>query len=228
MVSPARRLWPMRAGVLVGLAVAVLAGCNDDQDLGSRPTGVSQPVIVSTQYAASAGAEQQASRVAQVTEVVEQLRAATSGGWQARQDDVTGFAAELSGGRWSGPSQPADAARDFLGRYGAAFGLRSAADLSAPTEVAYDSAGVADVRMQQTHGGVLVEGSSLLVPVLRRGEVGEVSLARGRVFDVGEVATTATVPASKAAATVRALAGAPVTEQPTLVVLGELSVPRLA
>lgn len=224
----ARRLTRAGLWVLAGVALMLLSGCATDEPVVGEEVPTTQAVLASSSYAASVGAERQRARVEQVRSVVEELREATTGGWQARQDDVTGYAGELSGGRWSGPADPVAAVRSFLQDFGSAFGLADVAQLALPDGVEYDAAGVADVRVEQRHDGIGVEGSSLLVPVTRRGDTGEISLARGRVFDVQGVGTTPAVPAEQAAATVSTLAGSPVTEPPSLVVLPTVTPPRLA
>ena len=62
-----------------------------------------------------------AARIGALRDAVERLRSETHTGWVGRQDDVTGFLAELSGGSW--PGDPAA----FIDEHGPAlFGVDSA------------------------------------------------------------------------------------------------------
>src|SRR3712207_25902 len=83
--------------------VAVLAACGSERAASSGTVGgpapwSPPPVIASEAYAQTAGPRSQATKLEALRQAVERLRAESgSSGWQVRQDDVTGDAAELFG-----------------------------------------------------------------------------------------------------------------------------------
>src|SRR5438552_639292 len=121
--------------------------------------------------AARVGADVQRAKLDKLEQAVTQLRTETgSSGWQARQDDVTGDAAELSGGIYQGGAgqSAVDIVRTFLQRNGRAFGLVDpGTQLDFPASLPLDSTGAATFRSAQRHQGIVVDGGNMLVPVDR-------------------------------------------------------------
>lgn len=99
-------------------------------------------------------------------------------------------------------ADPATAARAFLGRHGALFGVADAAGLEVVT--ANQVAGTSYVRLRPTHLGRPVLGAQVVVAI-RGGEVRHV--ASGLRPWVGPAAMPATIAAADAAAAVRASSG---------------------
>ena len=118
------------------LAVAALAlfatGCDTEIDGGDGGGDHAKPVtlVVSEVWVAdhqsdsggggAAGGSEVATRISALQEAIDELREETHTGWTGRQDDVTGYLSELSGGSWAG------APTDFMDSYGPAlFGVGS-------------------------------------------------------------------------------------------------------
>src|SRR5437588_11017347 len=123
---------PVVRRILLGtgllLVAAALGACGGRKTVTSVPAGPSstRAVLASDLYAARVGPDVQRAKLDRLEQAVTRLRTETgSSGWQARQDDVTGDAAELSGGIYqAGAGQSAvDVVRTFLQRHGQAFGL---------------------------------------------------------------------------------------------------------
>ena len=136
------KTWSRWSGLMLlcaGLCV-VLAGCVSGVRVmpGSEPASpeppgpvlvgndaASDPVVTSPIYALQVGEAAQQSRVAEIAAVVERLRAQTTSGWQARQSDINGWAAELSGGGFLAPGDPVAVTAAFLEQFGSVFGPAS-------------------------------------------------------------------------------------------------------
>src|SRR5215207_2058467 len=107
--------------VTAALALALTA-CDGDRSLGGdqpRP----QTLIASAAYAGANPDVDVAGRLSGLQRVIDELRSSTGSGWVGRQDDVTGYLGELSGGRWAAGSPgvsggPAETATEFLTEYG--------------------------------------------------------------------------------------------------------------
>src|SRR5215218_6551295 len=115
--QPQPRRLPRRLLALpltVALAVAVTA-CDGDRSLGGdqpRP----QTLIASAAYAGANPDVDVAGRLSGLQRVIDELRSSTGSGWVGRQDDVTGYIGELSGGRWAADasSGATETASEFL------------------------------------------------------------------------------------------------------------------
>ncbi|MEZ5116113.1 MAG: hypothetical protein R2737_07585 [Candidatus Nanopelagicales bacterium] len=228
----ARRGRAALAGAAMACAALVLSGCAGGSALTTGLGDTTQPaesptVLTSDLYAASVGADAQQQRVAELDALVRELRSATTSGWQVRQDDTYGYARDLSGGRFAGPGEPVDVAQGFLEAYGDVFGPDAAASVEFVAQP-YAADGVAPLRLPQVYRGIPVDGGSLVVPVTRSGDGGEISLVRGTLLPVGDVDTTPTVTAAQAAATVTRAVGAVPAGPPELVVYAGPSEARLA
>ena len=131
-----------------------------------------------------------AARIGALRDAVERLRSDTHTGWVGRQDDVTGFLAELSGGSW--PGNPAA----FIDEHGPAlFGVDSATlRLEDPDTDTVPN--VTTTRATQALGAVPVLDASLVLT--GRGSPAATDEQRvtgvlGRVFPGLTVDTTPTI-----------------------------------
>ena len=188
----AGRWWAVLAVPLLGLVVTgcqtPIEGTDDDQ----KPL----TLVVSDSWVRShqAGGEA-AARIGALRDAVERLRSDTHTGWVGRQDDVTGFLAELSGGSW--PGNPAA----FIDEHGPAlFGVDSATlRLEDPDTDTVPN--VTTTRATQALGAVPVLDASLVLT--GRGSPAATDEQRvtgvlGRVFPGLTVDTTPTITAEQA------------------------------
>lgn len=211
-------------GALGALAMTslLLGGCVIERSSAAVPTSGSSsiesaPVIPSELYAAQVGEAAQASRVAALAEIVQDLRAASTGGWQARQGDVTGYATEVAGGTFRGEGSPVDVTRTFLDRFGSLFG--PATDLQFESS-GFDDLGLATVRVTQQRNGVPVEGARLMATLRDVDGVAVLDGVRGQVADLEGVSTTPAINARQAVNAVRKALGADVIGDPQLALVG--------
>ena len=110
-----RRL--LAAPALVALLVAITA-CDDSGALGSGDQTEPRSLIPSAAYAASHPDTDVSGRLADLQRVIDQLRSSTGSGWVGRQDDVTGYLGELSGGRYAAtPGSDAASHRRLVPRH---------------------------------------------------------------------------------------------------------------
>jgi hypothetical protein len=176
--------------VLGALAALLSAACpvTPPEPTTSRPT----ILVPSATWRASVTASAFEERVRALTAAVDRLRTETRTGWIGRQDDQTGFLAELTGGSYAGDGR--DPARGLLESYALdLFGV-PADQLDIQTGL-----GTADV-LQQVDGVPVAAGR--LVASLS-GEPAKVRVVRGRVFPGLDVDTEPRV----RAATARRIAG---------------------
>jgi Zn-dependent metalloprotease len=215
---PTRRWWLVPLVVVVGLVATGCGGTGID-GIDDGPEAKPVTLVVSDAWVrdhqgsggaggAADGTDVQ-SRLAALQRAIDALRKETGTGWTGRQDDVTGYLAELSGGSWPG------AATALLDEYGPAlFGVDSSVlRFGAPDSVTVP--GIVTTKASQTVGEVPVQDAALVV-VERDGRVSGV---RGRVFPGLTVSTVATLPAKKARRIAERAAGGTAQAPPTLVVL---------
>jgi Zn-dependent metalloprotease len=188
----AGRWWAVLAVPLLGLFVTgcqtPIEGTDDDQ----KPL----TLVVSDSWVRSHQAGgQAAARIGALRDAVERLRSDTHTGWVGRQDDVTGFLAELSGGSW--PGDPAA----FIDEHGPAlFGVDSATlRLEDPDTDTVPN--VTTTRATQALGAVPVLDASLVLT--GRGSPAATDEQRvtgvlGRVFPDLTVDTTPTITSEQA------------------------------
>ena len=199
------------------------------QQTSSTPT-----VLESGSYAAQVGADRQASVVDALGAAVQRLRAASSGGWQLRQDDSTGAGSELSGGVITYPpgTNPITVVRRFLDAHGDVFGLTTGArQVSLPAAVALDAQGIATIRATQSLRGVPIEGTSVLVLVRHARTRPEIGFARAHIYpdiDAAKPVDTTALIAAAAALKVSADHGAAPGGPALLVVTSPDASPTLA
>lgn len=197
-----------RAGA-VGLAsLAALAGC-----AAPPPDDVPAPrVLIASSTYSRGDPEAAAERLRSLTRAIQRLRRETGTGWVGRQDDATGYLAELSGGGFSG--QTDDPLRELLDRHGTdLFGVRG--DAVTLREREDDEGGGSFLRAGQTVRGVpVVDGE--LTATLTAGS--RLLAVRGRVFPGLAVETTPAIPAREARRRATARTGG-AADAATLVVL---------
>jgi Zn-dependent metalloprotease len=194
-----------------------------------REEAESLPTLPSVAYSASVGNEVQLKRLRELDAAVRSLRKASTSGWQARQDDTTGVAAQLSGGtiRYPSGTKPDVAARTFLDRFGAVFGLGGPVGIAMPAALPSDENHIATLRSVQTYNGVPVDRSSLLLVVRNADAAPEVSFVQGHVFPDLSLTTEPSLDAEQAKFNAGASL-ATVVSDPILVVATETPQPTLA
>jgi Zn-dependent metalloprotease len=217
-VTPTRRVRALLAPTLLA-AVLGLSACDSGTSLGQEG-GEPQTLTVSATYRQS-DPEGAPERVESLTEAIAELRGSTSSGWVGRQDDLTGYLGELSGGRYR-PADGGDEAAAITGlmdEYGGdLFGV-GPADLSLGAPSAPTVAEAVNVRATQQVGGLPVVDGSLVFSLEVTDADTRVNAVRGRVFPRLSPATTPTITAKTAARTAsRASGGAP-RGKPTLVIV---------
>ena len=136
-----------------------------------------------------------AARIGALRKAIERLRSDTGTGWTGRQDDVTGYLAELSGGTWRGDAAGfmAELGPDLFGVDGSALRLDEPDTETVP--------GVVTTRATQAVGAVPVLDASLVLTGRASGvgtDSRRVTGVRGRVFPDLTVSTTPTITAEQA------------------------------
>ncbi len=206
---------------LAAVVALVASGCSTHLDGAGDGGSATQPVtlVVSDTWVrdhqadpgggAAAGGSDVRSRLAGLQKAVDRLRQETGTGWVGRQDDVTGYLSELSGGSWPGtPTAFADVYGPDL------FGIDSSV-LSLGEPDAVTVRGITTTKATQQVADVLVQDASLVF--VERG--GRVTGVRGRVFPGLTVLTDARLPADQARAVAEQASGGAAQAPPSLVVL---------
>ena len=212
------RWWLAPLVVLLGL---VASGCETGISGIDDGPGARGPVtlVVSETWVAdhqsgsgaggAAGGTDVPARLAALRRAIDELRTETGTGWTGRQDDVTGYLAELSGGSW--PGEPAA----FLDAYGPALFGVGTAELRLAEPDSTTVPGIVTTKATQAVGEVPVLDASLVL-VARAGRVTGV---RGRVFPGLTVSTAPTLRAKQARRVAEQASGGAAQAPPTLVVL---------
>ena len=202
-------------GALAVVAALVLTGCANGRT-PVAPSGNVTTLVVSETWVRSAadGVDVQA-RLATLQRAIKKLRAETGTGWIGRQDDVTGYLGELSGGSW--PGSPGD----FMDTYGPdLFDLDSTGlALAEPDTTAVPN--MATTRATQQLGQVPVL-DGVLVFTARSGDGAaedRLTGVRGRVFPDLEVATEPQLDGPEAARLAEETSGGRAESDPRLVVV---------
>ncbi|MEO6510981.1 MAG: M4 family metallopeptidase [Nocardioides sp.] len=205
--------------VTVALAL-VLAACD-----GNRSLGQDQPrprtLVPSAAYAAANPDVDVAGRLADLQRVVDGLRSSTGSGWVGRQDDVTGYLGELSGGRWApeDTADPAGTATAFLAEYGDdLFGV-PAEQMSVPASGEADASGATVLDAAQEIAGVPVLDGGLVMTVGGDDQQSRLNIVRGRVFPGLDVSTDPRITPRLAKRQARQLTHGDVVGRPKLTVL---------
>jgi Thermolysin metallopeptidase, alpha-helical domain/Thermolysin metallopeptidase, catalytic domain len=164
------------------LAALTAAACVSRPSLGDDDAAA-KVLVVSDAWRATVTAEEFQQRVTDLQQSVDRLRSETSSGWVGRQDDVTGYLADLSGGsfRVPGPADAPSAATALLDTYGPdLFGIGGGDIAFISEEVVPDRPVV--LRAEQRLGEVPVLDGVLTVSVAVGAAEASVRSARGRVF----------------------------------------------
>jgi Zn-dependent metalloprotease len=157
---------------------------------------------------AAGGSDVQA-RLASLQQAIDALRRETGTGWVGRQDDLTGYLAELSGGSWPGQASA------FMDSYGPdLFGIDSSVlQLGQPDGQTVP--GIVTTKATEVVRGVPVHDASIVF--VERG--GRVTDVHGRVFPGLTVSTSPTIPADQARAIAEQVSGGTAQAPPSLVVM---------
>jgi hypothetical protein len=209
-----RRWWLVPAVLALGL---VATGCDNGivGDDGAAPV----TLVVSESWVANhqggsggggaAGGSSVPARIGSLQRAIDALRKETHTGWTGRQDDVTGYLSELTGGSWTGAPEA------FMDDYGTAlFGVdTSALRLGDPDSQTVP--GIVTTKATQAVGDVPVLDASLVFVARDQRLTG----VRGRVYPGLTVSTTATVPSAQARTIAEQAAGGTAQAPPSLVVM---------
>jgi hypothetical protein len=217
-MSRGTRGWMVPAAILVAVG---LSGCqNDVVDLGDGDAAPATLIVseawVSSQGADGSGGEEVRARIAALQDSIDQLREETGTGWIGRQDDVTGYLAELSGG-----SRQGDGAT-MMDTYGPElFGVDSGA-LSLEDTDSVSVPNVTTTRATQVLRGVPVLDGALVFTG-RLGGAGtdddQTTGVRGRVFPGLTVSTEPRITGKRARQIAADRSGGIAQGQPRLVVV---------
>ena len=148
-------------------------------------------MIPSAEYAASHPDTDVSGQLASLQRVIDQLRSSTGSGWVGRQDDVTGYLGELSGGRYAATpgSDAAATVASFLDTYATDLLGVAADQVVVNPEGETDLSGSTVLRATQELDGVPVLDAGLVLSVGGVAEQPRLNSLRGRVFPGLDVAT---------------------------------------
>ena len=172
----------------VAALVLGMTACDDRSIGGDDPAPAT--LVASATYASTHPDTDVSSRLASLQRAINELRQTTASGWVGRQDDVTGYLGELSGGRYApdGGESTVDAtdatatAVAFLEDYAEdLFGVPADA-VVVPTEGETDASDSLVLRAQQEVTGVPVLDGGLVMTVGGDEEQARLNSVRGRVF----------------------------------------------
>ncbi|SFH67033.1 Zn-dependent metalloprotease [Nocardioides psychrotolerans] len=195
---------------LVCTSALFLTACQSDPPLVDDDVTV-QVLVVSDVWLQGVEADRDDSqaRIAALRSGVQDLRDSTGSGWVGRQDDLTGFLTELSGGRYDadgtdGSEDPAQAFVDeaALSLFGVAPDQLALGEPSAPTVT-----GSATLRAEQQVDGVPVLDGELVLTIGQAADDPSLTAVRGRVFPDLITPTSPTVSAARAARIAARLSG---------------------
>ena len=200
------------------MAILGLTGCQADSPFGDDQdpptTLVASPVYSEGNDAAQAQLET-------LQRAIDSLRAATGSGWTGRQDDVTGYLADLSGGRFTTNSSAGvdGLIESFfdshgLDLFGVTYDVLAVADFVPPDEM-----GPAAVRATQEIDGIPVLDGQLTVGLSDPREGAAITGIRGRVFAGLSPSTDPSMPAKSAVRTAERVSDGERTGRPSLVIV---------
>jgi Zn-dependent metalloprotease len=206
---------------LVPLAL-VATGCGSHGLQGGNDAKGPTTLIVSdawvsanqgTTSGGAAGGSPVQARIASLEKAIKQLRAETDTGWIGRQDDVTGYLADLSGGSWQGTPS------DFMDSYGSPlFGIDSSSLQFGDPETV--SLGTSTTKAAQVSGGIpVLDGSVVLTTRAGSDGVTRVTNVHGRVFPGITVSTTPHIGPDQAVAVAEGASGGKAASSPLLFVV---------
>ena len=222
-MSRARRLLAVPAVVALVLG---MTACDDSRSIGGDDPGPTT-LIASAAYASTHPDTDVSGQLASLQRAINELRDSTGSGWVGRQDDVTGYLGELTGGRYApeaadsqGDATDATAtATAFLDEYAEdLFGVPADA-VVVPTGGEADASGSTILRAQQELAGVPVLDGSLALTLGGDDEQARLNVVRGRVFPGIDVSTDPRITPRIARREAIRLSQGQVKGQPRLVVL---------
>ncbi|GAA4673444.1 M4 family metallopeptidase [Nocardioides nanhaiensis] len=215
------------AAALAGVVLAASA-CTGGRSLeggdGDGGGRAPQSLVVSTTWQPAPGEPDTAERRAELESALDELRAITGSGWVGRQDDVTGYLGELSGGRYA-PADGGDAlavSEALLAEWGERLLGVAPEELSLEEPGNPTIAGVVTVRATQEAAGYPVLDGSLVLSLTDGDEQADdvrLNAVRGRVFPGLEPPSEPELTAREASATARDASGGDPRPDPRLVVL---------
>ncbi len=221
-VNGPRRIERGLTTLVTGLLVIGLSACTGGAGgLNGSPDQPPLTLTVSEAYT-QANPDEARKQLTQLQGAIDRLRKATSSGWTGRQDDETGYLAELSGGRYStGAASVPGVVGAFFGDYGLElFGI-GIAELELEVPAAGPADGTTIVRAAQLIAGVPVLDGELQLTITSSDAETRLNTVRGRVFPGLQLSTTPTISAARATQVIRRLSGAEVPRAPQLVVVPE-------
>ena len=199
----------------LAVVLALLLSACENSRTPTAPRGTTATLVVSEAWRSGATDEEAAGRIDSLQRAIDELREVTGTGWIGRQDDVTGYLADLSGGSRLGSPE------DFMEAHGPAlFGIDSSVlDLATPD---IDTVpGMVSTRATQTVGSVPVRDAVLLF-TSRAGSApsaDQLTGVRGRVFSGLTVGTEPKIARRDAALVAAEAAGGTVRGRTRLVVV---------
>lgn len=210
-----RRVLPAITAVV---AVVSLSACQADSPFGTDQAPPTTLVASPVYSDGNAGAQAQ---LATLQRAMDDLRASTSTAWTGRQDDLTGYLTDLSGGRFTESS--GDGVNGFIKALFDAYGLDlfgvEYADLDVAPWSPPGELGPSTVRASQQIDGVPVLDGALVFTLADPSEGGAITAVRGRVFPALSTSTDPAVPAGQAARTAERLSSGDRATEPELVVM---------
>lgn len=210
------------SGYLLPVALVVVAmtlsACQDSEVEAGDPAPSS---LTASSSWTQGNPDDAQGRLSALQSALEGLRTDTRSGWTGRQDDVTGYLTDLSGGRYA-PADGADLSSvvdGFFDTHGRElFGI-GAGELSLGGEESLPGTDLSSVRAQQAVGGVDVLDAQLVLSFTTDPEGTRLNAVRGRVFPGLDVRTDPQVSKARAERLVRRESGASIAGETNLVVL---------
>ncbi len=213
--TKARRVGPAIGVVLAALG---LSACQADSPFGEDQA---PPTVLVVSPVYSDGNDGAQAQLETLQRVLDALRSETASGWTGRQDDLTGYLADLTGGRYSAAGgDGADAViESFLDDYGLdLFGV-GYEDLELAEPSGADITGTAAVRADQELNGVPVLDGQLIFTLDDPDTAApSLSAVRGRAFPALSTSTEPGVTAAAATRTAQRLSSGQRNGKPRLVV----------
>ena len=216
-VASARRRAATAALVLAG--AGVLSACDGGAALRTdNDTPQPTVLVVSSSYSGQDGGVDKA---ATLRRVLDDLRAGTGSGWVGRQDDVTGYLGELTGGRYfaDAGADSRTVVRSFMDTWGIdLFGVGSA-ELVLEKESEPTVAGSTTIRSTQRVNDVPVLDGTLIFTIGDAAAQPRLNAVRGRAFSGLRVDTDPTLSAHRATGRAERVSGGHALGRPHLVVV---------
>ncbi len=215
---PALRLRRVLPSISVVLAAIGLSACQADSPFGEDQE---PPTVLVASPIFSEGNEGAQAQLEILQRGLDALRADTASAWTGRQDDVTGYLTDLSGGRFTSTTGPGvnGLVESFFDTYGldlfgVPYDVLAVADLVPP-----DVMGPAAVRATQEFDEVPVVDAHLTIGLSDPREGAAITGIRGRVFPGLSPSTEPTVSAKSAVRSAERVSDGERTGEPTLVIV---------